>query len=165
MAIVRGATGSQGVGTGMRKSYVAAHVYMIIGTLSGLYYRELTKINEFEGETQLGVLHTHLLALGMLVFLIVLGLDKAFGLSGNKQFDYFFWIYNSGLTITCLSMFYRGTQTVLGNEVPELFSLVGGLGHIILTVGLVLFFILLGKRVKEHDSARAEESEPVKSSV
>ncbi len=165
MATVRARLDQQGVGTGMRKSYVAAHVYMIIGTLSGLYYRELTKINEFEGETQLGVLHTHLLALGMLVFLIVLGLDKVFRLSGNKQFNYFFWIYNTGLTITCLSMFYRGTQTVLGNEVPELFSLVGGLGHIILTVGLVLFFILLGKRVKDHESPRPEESEPVKTSV
>lgn len=149
----------------MRKSYVAAHVYMIVGVLSGLYYRELTKINDFEGETQLGVLHTHLLALGMLVFLIVLGLDKVFGLSGTKQFTYFFWFYNSGLTITCLSMFYRGTQTVLGNEVPELFSLVGGLGHIILTVGLVLLFILLGKRIKEHEDARPEQSEPVKTPV
>ncbi|MFJ7270807.1 DUF2871 domain-containing protein [Streptomyces sp. NPDC099050] len=152
----------------MRKSYVAAHVYMIVGVLSGLYYRELTKINDFEGETQLGVLHTHLLALGMLVFLIVLGLDKVFGLSGAKQFTYFFWFYNTGLTITCLSMFYRGTQTVLGNEVPELFSLVGGLGHIILTVGLVLLFILLGKRVKEHEGARPgqpEQSEQVNSSV
>ncbi|MGW1774695.1 DUF2871 domain-containing protein [Streptomyces sp. NPDC002104] len=156
----------------MRKSYVAAHVYMIVGVISGLYYRELTKINDFEGETQLGVLHTHLLALGMLVFLIVLGLDKVFGLSGTKQFTYFFWFYNAGLSITCLSMLYRGTQTVLGNEVPELFALVGGLGHIILTVGLVLLFILLGKRIKEHEGALPgqggqgeERSETVNSSV
>lgn len=149
----------------MRKSYVAAHVYMIAGVISGLYYREMTKINEFEGETQLAVLHTHLLALGMLVFLIVLGLDKVFGLSGTKQFTAFFWSYNAGLSITCLSMLYRGTQTVLGNEVPELFSLVGGVGHIVLTVGLILFFVLLGKRVKEHDGARPEQPEPVKSPV
>ncbi|MET9958577.1 DUF2871 domain-containing protein [Streptomyces sp. NPDC006326] len=145
----------------MRKSYYAAHVYMIVGVISGLYYRELTKINDFEGETQLAVLHTHLLALGMLVFLIVLGLDKVFGLSGTKQFTYFFWFYNTGLTITCASMLYRGTQTVLGNEVPELFSLVGGIGHIVLTVGLILLFVLLGKKLKEPANAGpAQPTEP-----
>lgn len=149
----------------MRKSYYAAHVYMIVGVISGLYYREITKINDFEGETQLAVIHTHLLALGMLGFLIVLGLDKVFGLSGSKQFTYFFWFYNAGITITCLSMLYRGTQTVLGNEVPELFSLVGGLGHIILTVGLILLFVLLGKRLKEPDAAEPQQPDPVKTSV
>lgn len=149
----------------MRKSYYAAHVYMIVGVISGLYYREITKINDFEGETQLAVIHTHLLALGMLGFLIVLGLDKVFGLSGSKQFTYFFWFYNAGITITCLSMLYRGTQTVLGNEVPELFSLVGGLGHIILTVGLILLFVLLGKRLKEPGVAEPQQPDPVKTSV
>lgn len=149
----------------MRKSYYAAHIYMISGVISGLYYREMIKLKDFEGETQLTAVHTHLLALGMLGFLIILGLDKVFGLSGTKQFTYFFWFYNAGITITCLSMLYRGTQTVLGNEVPELFALVGGLGHIILTVGLILLFVLLGKRLKEHESARPEQPEPVKSSA
>lgn len=149
----------------MRKSYIAAHIYMIVGVVSGLYYRELTKFNDFEGDTQLSVVHTHLLALGMLGFLIVLGLDKVFGLSGEKQFTYFFWFYNAGITITCASMTYRGTQTVLGNKVPELFSLVGGLGHIILTVGLILLFVLLGKKIKEHEAPAAGEREPASGSV
>ncbi|NUR96162.1 MAG: DUF2871 family protein, partial [Kribbellaceae bacterium] len=56
----------------MRKIYVAAHVYMILGLISGLYYRELTKAKDFTGDSQLGVVHTHILALGMLFFLIVL---------------------------------------------------------------------------------------------
>ncbi|WP_437852202.1 DUF2871 family protein [Sorangium sp. So ce302] len=37
----------------MRKSYNAAHVYMIVGVVSGLFYREFTKVNHFTGETQL----------------------------------------------------------------------------------------------------------------
>ncbi|MDR3079562.1 MAG: DUF2871 domain-containing protein, partial [Streptomyces sp.] len=52
----------------MRKSYYAAHVYMITGVVSGLFYREFTKAKDFTGETQLAVIHTHLLALGMLGF-------------------------------------------------------------------------------------------------
>ncbi|MEV4616140.1 DUF2871 domain-containing protein [Kitasatospora sp. NPDC049258] len=137
----------------MRKSYYAAHVYMILGLISGLYYRELTKLNHFEGDTQLAVVHTHLLALGMLGFLIVLALDKQFGLSGAKQFTYFYWCYNAGIAITVLAMTYRGTLTVLGHTVPEAVSMIAGLGHIVLTVGLILLFVLLGKRLKDDAGA------------
>lgn len=137
----------------MRKSYYAAHVYMIVGVVSGLFYREFTKINDFEGDTQLGLVHTHLLALGMLVFLIVLGLDKLFGLSGSPLFTWFFWVYNGGLALTVAMMTVHGIQTVLGAHVPEAVPLCAGLGHIVLTVGLVLFFVLLGKRVPASRAA------------
>lgn len=60
----------------MKKSYYAALIYMIAGLGAGLFYREFTKANHFTGDTQLAVTHTHLLALGMLVFLTVLALDK-----------------------------------------------------------------------------------------
>ncbi|GAA0691711.1 DUF2871 domain-containing protein [Kitasatospora atroaurantiaca] len=142
----------------MRKSYYAAHVYMILGVISGLYYREITKSHHFEGDTQLSVVHTHLLALGMLGFLIVLALDKQFQLSGTRLFPYFFWFYNAGIAITVLMMLVRGTQTVLGNHVPEAVSWIAGLGHIILTVGLILLFVLLGKRLNEP--AEPEPAEP-----
>ena len=69
---------------------------------------------------------------------IVLALDKQFQLSEAKQFTYFFWFYNAGIAITVLMMLFRGTQTVLGNHVPEAVSWIAGLGHIILTVGLIL---------------------------
>ncbi|REK88075.1 DUF2871 domain-containing protein [Streptomyces inhibens] len=149
----------------MRKSYYAAHVYMILGLISGLYYREITKINDFEGDTQLSVVHTHLLALGMLGFLIVLALDKQFQLSESKQFTYFFWFYNAGIAITVLTMLIRGTETVLGNHVPEAVSWIAGLGHIVLTVGLILLFVLLGKRLNEHTKTGPAEAEPVKTTT
>lgn len=144
----------------MRKSYYAAHTYMILGVVSGLYYRELTKAHHFEGDTQLAVVHTHLLALGMLGFLIVLALDKQFGLSGTRQFTAFFWCYNAGIAITVLMMLLRGTQTVLGNQVPEAVSWIAGLGHIVLTVGLILLFVLLGKRLDGPAGKSATEPEP-----
>lgn len=140
----------------MSRSLNTAHVYMILGLVSGLFYREFTKINDFTGETQLSVVHTHLLALGMLVFLIVLGLDKVFGLTGTAPFNGFWWCYNAGMTITVGSMIFRGVQTVLGNEIPEIFAYLSGAGHIVLTVGLVLLFITLGKRVKVAVAEKAE---------
>ncbi|MEV4898016.1 DUF2871 domain-containing protein [Nonomuraea sp. NPDC055795] len=131
----------------MRKIFHAAHIYMIIGVISGLYYRELTKLNDFTGDTQLGVVHTHLLALGMLFFLIVLVLEKLFTLTASKLFGWFFWIYNAGLALTVVMMTIRGTLTVLGVEGGAAISGIAGLGHIILTVGLILLFTTLGKRI------------------
>jgi hypothetical protein len=143
----------------MRKIYVAAHVYMILGLVSGLYYRELTKLNDFTGDSQLGLVHTHLLALGMLFFLIVLALEKAFALTEGKLFTQFFWIYNGGLALTVGAMLVRGTLTVLGHSTGAALDGIAGLGHIVLTVGLVLFFINLGKRIpSSSDEAKDEES-------
>lgn len=143
----------------MRKVLHTAHIYMIIGVLSGLYYRELTKHNDFTGDTQLGVVHTHLLALGMLFFLIVLALEKLFTLTASKLFGWFFWIYNTGLALTVTMMTIRGSQTVLGVETPAALSHFAGGGHILLTVGLVLLFITLGKRIPAKQVATESTSQ------
>jgi Protein of unknown function (DUF2871) len=147
--------------TVVKKIYYAAHIYMILGLVSGLAYREITKVKDFTGETQLSVLHTHLLALGMLFFLIVLALEKLFTLTANaKLFVSFFWLYNLGLAVTVVMMAVHGTQTVFGKETSEAVSGIAGLGHILLTVGLILFFINLGKRIpssqRDH-SARSDD--------
>lgn len=62
----------------------ASMSYTILGLVSGIFYLEFTKMNEFTGVTQLSVLHTHLLVLGMFFFLIVLLLEKVFHLSKEK---------------------------------------------------------------------------------
>lgn len=129
----------------MRKIYVAAHVYMILGLISGLYYRELTKLNDFTGDTQLSVVHTHILALGMLFFLIVLALEKLFTLTAGKLFTAFFWVYNAGLALTVGLMIVRGTMTVLGHQAGPALDGISGLGHITITLGLIFFFVNLGK--------------------
>ncbi|WP_248959694.1 DUF2871 domain-containing protein [Sphaerisporangium perillae] len=131
----------------MKKLYYAAHIYMILGVVSGLYYRELTKFNDFTGDNQLGVVHTHLLVLGMLFYLVVLALEKLFTLSASNLFNWSFWVYNAGLALTVLMMIIHGTQTVLGAKTSAAISGIAGLGHIVLTVGLILFFINLGKRI------------------
>jgi hypothetical protein len=131
----------------MKKLYWAALAYMVLGLASGLYYREYTKSHDFTGRTELAVMHTHLLALGMLAFLAVLALDRLFTLSGILEFELFFWTYNAGLLLTVAMMAVHGTITVRGGTVSGAVSGIAGLGHIVLTVGLILLFIALGKRV------------------
>lgn len=141
----------------MKKIYYAAHAYMIIGLVAGLYYRELTKLNDFTGDSQLGLVHTHLLALGMLFFLIVLALEKVFTLTAGKLFNWFFWVYNLGLALTVISMTVRGTLTVLGVTTGAALTGVAGLGHIVLTLGLIFFFVNLGKLIPGGRTSQAPD--------
>jgi hypothetical protein len=131
----------------MRRIYLAADVYMILGLLSGLYYRELTKAKHFTGDSQLGIVHTHILTLGILFFLVVLALEKLFTLTDGKLFTAFFWVYNAGLVLTVGMMLLRGTLTALGHQAGAALDGISGLGHITITVGLIFFFINLGQRV------------------
>ncbi|WP_433726659.1 DUF2871 domain-containing protein [Nocardia sp. CA-129566] len=132
-----------------------AHIYMIIGLISGFYYREITKIEHFTGQSQLGVVHTHVLALGMLFFLIVLALEKHFTLSARKSlYGWFFWLYNVGLAITVAAMTLHGTLTVLDKSSGAAIALGAGVGHILLTAGLILFFITLGKSIDDNRTPR-----------
>jgi hypothetical protein len=131
----------------MKKLYYAALVYTILGLAGGLFYRTLTHANDFTGFTQLAVVHTHFLVLGMLFFLGTILFEYAFKLSQSKLFNWFFWTYNAGLIWTAGFMTFNGTNTVLGNTVSSAVAGMSGVGHILLTVALILFFLCLRSRL------------------
>ena len=133
----------------MQKLARASLSYMVIGLISGVYFREMTKLNDFDGWTQLSVVHTHTLILGMFFFLIVLLLEKNFNLTKHKNFKKFYITYNIGLGVTLLMLLTHGTMTVLGIESSAAISGIAGLGHIILTVGLGFFFQVLLQSIKK----------------
>lgn len=134
----------------MRKLFYAAFAYMVLGVASGFFYREFTKAHDFTDAhfTQLSVVHTHLLTLGFIVLLIVLVLEKVFTLSRSKLFSWFFWTYNAGLLITAAMLTVHGMQQVTGAQTSAAISGIAGLGHILLSVGMVLLFLALGARLK-----------------
>lgn len=136
----------------MRKLFYAAFSYMIIGVLSGLYYRELTKSREFSSSefSQLPLVHTHVLTLGFVVLTIILVLEHQFKLSQSKLFNWFFWTYNIGLILTAGMLAVRGTMTVVGSEPGPATAGISGLGHIFLTMGMVLLFLNLRTALKPH---------------
>jgi cbb3-type cytochrome oxidase subunit 1 len=147
----------------MRKLLCAASVYLVLGLASGLYYREFTKSNGYtgaDGFTQLSVVHTHVLTLGVIVLLIVLALEKIFTLSDSKAFNWFFWVYNLGLVVTAAAMTVNGTLHVLGQEASNALTGISGSGHILLTAGLVLLFVALGSRIRT-DRIAAPAAPPV----
>lgn len=129
----------------MRRLFTAAFASMLLGVLSGLFYREFTKANDFpEGEfTQLGLVHTHLLVLGFVVLL----LEKAFAPTESKLFGWFFWTYISGLVLTSAMMVWHGILTVVGEQSTAMISGIAGLGHILLSAGMVFLFLALRGRL------------------
>ena len=133
----------------MRRLFYAAFASMVAGVASGLFYREFTKLNDFpEGaSTQLGLVHTHLLTLGFVVLLIVLLLEKQFALSQSRLFGWFFWTYIAGLVLTSAMMVWHGCLTVLGLESSKMIAGIAGLGHMLLTAGMILLFLALRKRL------------------
>lgn len=134
----------------MKALYRAAIFYLALGLISGVFYREFTRASNFpEGQfTQLSVTHTHLLALGFMMFLIFLALEKVFTFSRNKKlFNIFFWLYNAGLLTTVSMLILHGSMTVLGKESGAAISGIAGLGHIMLTIALVIFVVLLGRAI------------------
>lgn len=133
----------------MKKLVRTSMSYMILGLVFGVYFRELTKFNHFTDTTQLSVLHTHTLVLGMFFFLITLLLEKSFQITQHKNYKKFYLFYNMGLGITLLMMLTNGTLTVLGLTSSAAISGIAGLGHIIITVGLGFFFHVLLGSIKE----------------
>jgi len=148
----------------MKKLYNAALLYTILGLAGGLFYRTLTHANDFTGFTQLAVVHTHFLVLGMLFFLGVILFERALALSQSKLFNWFFWTYNVGLLWTGAFLTFNRTNTVLGNPTSPAVAGMSGIGHILLTVALILFFLCLRPRLfaPQEDPAprRQEEAAP-----
>ncbi|KJL21283.1 hypothetical protein RN51_02298 [Microbacterium oxydans] len=137
----------------MKKIFNAAFIYMIVGVASGLFYREFTKLNGFpEGKfTQLGLVHTHLLTLGFIVLLIALVIEKVFTISRSpKLFAWFFWLYNAGVIVTSGMLIWHGSLTVLGQESSKMIAGIAGLGHMLLTAGMIVFFIALRRAVVDR---------------
>lgn len=149
----------------MRRLFYSSFAYMGIGVLSGLFYREFTKLNGFpEGEfTQLGLAHTHLLTLGFIVLLIVLVLEKVFTLSRSRLFGWFFWVYNAGVILTSAMLVWHGSLTVLGEESTKMIAGIAGTGHMLLTAGMILLFLALRRAIASQPVAEpvGEDAVPV----
>lgn len=128
----------------------AVAFYTVAGLAAGLFYREFTKANGYpEGLMgQLGLAHTHILTLGMIVLLIVIVLEKVFSLSSSRLFHWFFWIYNLGVVLTTAMLIWHGMLQVLGRESSSMIAGIAGLGHMLVGAGFVLLLLALFSRIR-----------------
>ncbi len=132
------------------KKYASlALIYAIAAMAFGVFYREFTKFNSFQGDTRLSVIHTHYFLLGMVFFLLLMLAEKSFVFSSQKNTGKFILTYNIGLNITGAAFFARGLTQVLVTDMSKgldaSISGVAGIGHIILGVSMILILLKIKK--------------------
>lgn len=139
----------------MKKYANSALFYAILAMIGGVFFREFTKFFSFDGATTLAFVHTHYFALGMIMFLLLVVLEKALQIT-DRSVSRAVVAYHVGLNATALMLVVRGVPQVLGIDLARgmdaAISGIAGLGHIVLGVSIVL--ILLGVK---RAVARAEK--------
>jgi len=137
----------------MKKKLVnTAAYYAVAGLFAGAFYREFTKYMGYTGVTALGKAHTHLFALGMLMFLIVTALASTTEITKSEYFDRFYFYYNIGVGLSATMIFCRGLYQVIGldNKILDLvISWTSGAGHVTITIGLAFLFLSLKQTIKD----------------
>lgn len=134
----------------MEKRYInTALVYAIMAMVFGVFYREFTKFHQFTGKTNLSVMHTHYFLLGMFFFLILMLSEKSFAFS-SKNTRKFLVVYHLGLNITGIGFLMRGLtqvwQTELSRAIDASISGIAGIGHILISVAIILLLLQIRKK-------------------
>lgn len=139
----------------MKKLINTSMAYFIAAMVAGVFYREFTKFQGFTGKTTLGVMHKHLLVLGMFFFLtaaLFCGMERS--LAQNKTFRKFYALYNISLPFLSLMLLVRGILQVNGTRLSSginaMISGFAGISHILMMVSLILFFVSLRKAFAER---------------
>ena len=134
----------------MKRYINAALLYAILAMAGGMFYREFTKFNGFTGKTTLSVVHTHYFLLGMVLFLLLLLLEKSFSFTGPKT-GLVLAVYHVGLNLAALMLVVRGVAQVLSpglsSGMSAAISGMAGIGHILLGVSLVILLVQIRRSV------------------
>lgn len=137
----------------MKKLMFSSAFYTLLGMLSGLFYREMSKGENFSGYSQLNVTHTHLLVLGTIMFLIFMVIEYQLKLTKNsKLFNSFFYLFHLGIIVTVAMQYVNGIATIKGFSVSPAIAGITGLGHIMISIAFILFFVLLNKRINANSN-------------
>ena len=134
----------------MKRYMNTALLYAILAMVGGVFYREFTKFNGFTAKTTLSVVHTHYFLLGMVLFLLLLVLEKSVSFTGPKT-GRVLVVYHIGLNLTAVMLVVRGVVQVLGTTLSAgmnaAISGMAGIGHVLLGVSLVLLLLQIKRSV------------------
>ncbi len=120
-------------------------MYLVLGLAAGVFYREFSKLYNFNLDTTMSTIHVHVLVLGfvgmLVIFVISLMLkNKNPDLPSKLKRPLVLW--HIGMLITVSILILRGFFDFLGTSSPSgldaAISGIAGLGHIVLAAGMVL---------------------------
>ena len=127
-------------------------IYLILALAGGVFYREFSKFHGYTGRTTLAYVHTHLLVLGMFLFLLtILFASQKPELLHNKLFQRFFVLHNIALPFMVIMMLVRGVLQVLEAQLTSaanaMISGFAGISHILMLISLVMLLLSLKKEL------------------
>ena len=135
----------------MKRYTNAALLYAVLAMSGGVFYREFTKFNGFSAKTTLSVVHTHYFLLGMVLFLLLLLLEKSFSFTSAKT-GRILAVYHTGLNLTAAMLVVRGVAQVLtptlSSGMNAAISGVAGIGHLLLGVSIILLLTQIRRSVR-----------------
>ena len=135
----------------MKRYINAALLYAVLAMSGGVFYREFTKFNGFSAKTTLSVVHTHYFLLGMVLFLLLLLLEKSFSFTSAKT-GRILAVYHTGLNLTAAMLVVRGVAQVLtptlSSGMNAAISGVAGIGHLLLGVSIILLLTQIRRSVR-----------------
>ena len=134
----------------MKRYMNTALIYAIFAMIGGVFYREFTKWNGFTAKTTLSAVHTHYFIMGMMVFLLLVLLEKSFSFTSART-GRVLGVYHTGLNVTVVMMMVRGVAQVLepplSSGMDAAISGIAGIGHILLGVSLVLLLLQVRRSI------------------
>lgn len=134
----------------MKRYMNTALIYAIFAMIGGVFYREFTKWNGFTAKTTLSAVHTHYFIMGMMVFLLLVLLEKSFSFTSART-GRVLGVYHTGLNVTVVMMMVRGVaqvlETPLSSGMDAAISGIAGIGHILLGVSLVLLLLQVRRSI------------------
>lgn len=121
-----------------------AIVFLFMGLIGGVFYREFTVLYGWQNKTALSLVHVHLLGLGFLTFLVIYSIIKNNSYLLNKL-SFPLKVYITGLILLVVSFMVRGIYTITSQDTilfkDVYLSKFAGLAHILLGLGIVLVFL------------------------
>lgn len=121
----------------MKRLMNASIVYGVLGLIGGVFYREFTTLS---------VVHTHYLMLEMVLFLLLVVVEKNFHFIDNKVLRYLLF-YHIGLNLTVVMLTIRGVVQVLSLDAS--IAVLFGIAHLILGISMVLVLFSIGNCIKD----------------
>lgn len=134
----------------MKKLVRISTIYALLGTVAVVFYLIFTKQHHYEGQTLLSSLYLFLFGLGTVFHLLIAILDKLFNFTNHKLYSPFLIVHNVGMFVSSLVMLGKGINSVTGAEKSVLLSAFTGIGHLIIAIAGISFFVILNQIVDKN---------------
>lgn len=75
------------------------------------------------------------------------------------------WPYHAGVTLTSAMLIWHGSFTAFARELSQMVAGIAGLGRMLITAGMIIFFVALRRAITPRAPARSITVEPERASA